>query len=198
MKLKISQAGEAVLRQPARPLSKEEILGRPFQDLIEAMLETMWDAPGVGLAAHQIGAPLQVAVIEDRPEYIEKVPAGQVSERERTPIPFHVLINPKLTIEGDETVEFFEGCLSVAGFTAIVPRAKRVRVDCLNEKAEPIIIEAWGWYSRILQHEIDHLRGILYIDLMRSRSFSTADNHARYWKDTPITEIWRRIPPLPE
>jgi peptide deformylase len=100
-------------------------------------------------------------------------------------------------VEGVETPEFFEGCLSLTGFTAIVPRAKRVRVECWNEKAERIVIDASGWYARILQHEIDHLRGILYIDRMRPRSFSTADNHARYWKDTPITEVWRQISPQP-
>jgi peptide deformylase len=198
VKLKIWQAGEAILRQPANPLSPEEILKRPIQDLIDAMRETMRDAPGVGLAAPQIGLPLQIAVVEDRLEYIEKLKPGQPSERERRPLPFHVLINPKLTVVGDETAEFFEGCLSVAGFTAIVPRAKFVRVDCLNEKAEPIVIEAGGWYSRILQHEIDHLRGILYVDLMQPRSFSTTDNHARYWKDIPIADFWRQVPPQPE
>jgi peptide deformylase len=191
--LKILQAGEEVLRQPARPLSPREIVGRPVQDLIESMRDTMRDAPGVGLAAPQIGLPLQLIVIEDRPEYIEKIPLEHASERERLPVPFHVMINPKLTVEGEETMEFFEGCLSVTGFTAIVPRARRVRVECLNEKAERIVIQAGGWYARILQHEIDHLRGVLYIDLMRSRSFSTADNHSRYWKDTPITEVLRQV-----
>ncbi len=198
MKLKIWQAGEAVLRQPARELSAEEIVGRPIQDLVETMRETMRDAPGVGLAAPQIGLPLQLVVIEDRPEYIEKLPPEHSIERDRRPVPFHVIINPMLTVDGEETEEFFEGCLSVTGFTAIVPRAKRVRVECWNEKAERIVIEARGWYARILQHEIDHLRGILYIDLMRTRSFSTADNHARYWKDTPTPELWRQVSPEPK
>jgi peptide deformylase len=191
--LKIRQAGEAVLRQPARPLSAEEIVGRPIQDLIDSMRETMRDAPGVGLAAPQIGLALQLVVIEDRLEYIEKLSPEHASERERRPVSFHVVINPKLTVEGEETAEFFEGCLSVTGFMAIVPRAKRVRVECLNEKAECVVMDASGWYARILQHEIDHLRGILYVDLMRSRSFSTADNHARYWKDTPTSEVWRQV-----
>jgi peptide deformylase len=197
VRLKIWQAGEAVLRHPARRLSPEEIVGAAVQDLIESMRETMRDAPGVGLAAPQIGLPLQLVVIEDRQEYSEKLPAGHASERERHPVPFHVVINPRLTVEGEETAEFFEGCLSVTGFTAIVPRAKRVRVECRNEKAEHIVIDARGWYARILQHEIDHLRGILYIDLMRPRSFSSADNHARYWKDTPITDVWRQLSPQP-
>ena len=185
MKLEILQVGEAVLRQTARSLSRDEILDRPVQNLIEAMRKAMRDAPGVGLAAPQIGLPLQLAVIEDRPEYIEKLAPEHVAERKRRSVPFHVIINPTLVIEGDEAVEFFEGCLSLAGFTAVVPRARRVRVECLNEKAEPVEIAADGWYARILQHEIDHLKGMLYIDRMKSRTFSTNDNYVRYWKDKP-------------
>jgi peptide deformylase len=183
MKLEIVQVGEPVLRLKARSISHDEILGSPVQDLINSMRNAMRDAPGVGLAAPQIGVPLQLAVIEDRPEYIEKVAPEHVEERKRRPVPFHVLINPRLAIEDSEVAEFFEGCLSVGGFTALVPRAMRVRVECLNERAEPVVIVAEGWYARILQHEIDHLNGILYIDRMKSRSFSTQDNYTRYWKD---------------
>ena len=103
-------------------------------------------------------------------------------------MPFHVLINPSITVIGSESAEFFEGCLSVAGFTAIVPRASEVRVDCLNEQAEPVVIDAKGWYARILQHEIDHLNGALYIDRMYPRSFTTQDNYTRHWKDVPVIE----------
>jgi len=189
MILKIRQVGEQVLRQKARPLSTDEILGRSTQELIESMRDTMHDAPGVGLAAPQVGYPLQVVVIEDQPEFIQKLPPEQVVERERKPVPFHVLINPKLTLLGSEVAEFFEGCLSLGGFTAIVPRAKQVRVEYLNEKAEQVIIDAGGWYARILQHEIDHLTGALYIDRMNSRSFCTQENYARYWKDRSVAEV---------
>ena len=88
-----------------------------------------------------------------------------------------------------ESAEFFEGCLSLAGFTAVVARAKQVRVECLNEKAEPVTIEATGWYARILQHEIDHLGGVLYVDRMNSRTFFTQDNYVRYWKDRSVAEV---------
>jgi peptide deformylase len=132
MILKIRQVGEQVLRQKARPLSMDEILDRSTQELIESMRETMHDAPGVGLAAPQVGFPLQLVVIEDQLEFIQKLPVEQVAERERRPVPFHVLINPKLTLPGAAFVEFFEGCLSVAGFTAVVPRAKQVRVEYLK------------------------------------------------------------------
>jgi peptide deformylase len=132
---------------------------------------------------------LQLVVIEDKAEFIQKLPPEQVAERDRRPVPFHVLINPKLTLLGSETAEFFEGCLSLAGFTAIVPRARQVRVQCLNERAEPVTIDAEGWYARILQHEIDHLHGVLYIDRMNSRSFCTQENYARCWKDRSVGEV---------
>jgi peptide deformylase len=189
MILKIRQVGEQVLRQKARPLSTDEILDRSMQELIESMRETMHDAPGVGLAAPQVGYSLQLVVIEDQAEFIQKLPAEQVAERERRPVPFHVLINPKLTLLDSEPAEFFEGCLSLAGFTAVVPRAKHVRVEALDEEAEPVMIEATGWYARILQHEIDHLGGMLYIDRMNSRTFFTQDNYVRHWKDRSITEV---------
>jgi peptide deformylase len=180
MILKIRQVGEIALRQFARPLSRDEILSPPIQQLMVAMRETMRDAPGVGLAAPQVGLPLQLAVIEDRQEYIDKLPAGQAEERGRVAVPFHVIVNPILTLVGDDRAPFFEGCLSLAGFTAVVPRAQWVRVECLNEQAEPVVIEAKGWYARILQHEIDHLHGKLYIDRMNSRTFMTAENYGRY------------------
>src|SRR5262245_2163531 len=124
MILKIRQTGELVLRQKSRPLSPDQIRAREIQELIESMRATMRDAPGVGLAAPQVGVSLQVVVIEDPVEFIQKLTPEQAEERERRPVPFQVLVNPVLTIPPGEKAEFFEGCLSVAGYTAIVPRAK--------------------------------------------------------------------------
>ena len=191
MILKIVQTGDIVLRQFARPLSRDEILSEPVQELIVAMRDTMRDAPGVGLAAPQVGMPFQLAVIEDAQDYIDKLPPGQAAERRRVPVPFQAIINPTLTIEVADEMHFFEGCLSVAGFTAIVPRALAVRVECLNERAEPVTIQAEGWYARILQHEIDHLHGKLYVDRMEPRSFSTLENFNRHWKDKSVADFWR-------
>ena len=120
MKLKIVQAGEPVLRQRARPLSKKEITGSAIQQLIEWMRETMYDAPGVGLAAPQVGLPLQIAVIEDRAAYLKSIPPERLEERRRRPVPFQVLINPQVTTSGG-LADFFEGCLSIAGWGALVP-----------------------------------------------------------------------------
>jgi peptide deformylase len=183
MNLKIVQAGDPVLRQVSRPLSEEEIKSASTQQLIELMRETMRDAPGVGLAAPQVGVSLQLAVIEDRVECAKDLSPEQLAERQRSPIPFHVIINPNLSIIGSPSAEFFEGCLSVAGFVGLVPRAINVHVECLNNQAEAVTIEAEGWYARILQHEIDHLNGTLYIDRMEPRSFTTVDNLNRYWKN---------------
>jgi len=109
---------------------------------------------------------LQLAVIED---------IGDSDAQERKPVPFHVIASPRLTL-GDEVVEHFEGCLSVEGFQALVPRARAVTVEALDHRGDPVTIRAAGWYARILQHEIDHLNGTLYIDRMKTRTFSTARN----------------------
>ncbi len=189
MRLKIVQIGEPVLRRRARSLSREEIALPETQQLILWMHETMRDAPGVGLAAPQIGLPLQLAVIEDRPEYIKDIAPERLAERQRQAVPFQVLINPRIVEQSSEQVEFFEGCLSLAGFSALVKRSREVAVEYWDERGEPRRIEAEGWYARILQHEIDHLFGRIYIDRMESRSFMSMENLGRYWKDMPVQEV---------
>lgn len=190
--LKIVQAGAPVLRQKARPLTPDEIRSQSCKQLIELMRQTMHDAPGVGLAAPQIGLSLQLAVIEDREDLLKGLEPAMLAEQDRRPVPFTVIVNPVITLDGSP-IEFFEGCLSLAGFSAIVPRATRVRVDYVDHNAEPVSIEAAGWHARILQHEIDHLGGTLYIDRMLSRSFTTVDNLARYWKSKPIPDVRRLL-----
>jgi peptide deformylase len=185
---KIVQVGEPVLRQKARSLTAAEIVSKDTRKLIEKMRETMRDAPGVGLAAPQIGVSLQIAVIEDLAEYHKDASMEKLAERERKAVPFHVIINPKIRKLSTQKVEFYEGCLSLSGFTAIVPRAHGLRVECLDERGKPKEIEASGWYARILQHEIDHLFGTLYIDRMQSRSFASLENFSRHWKDKSIRE----------
>ena len=188
-RLKIVQAGDPVLRQKGRALTAEEIALPAIQDLIVLMRDTMRDAPGVGLAAPQIGLAIQLAVIEDQPSYVQGIPQEVLAQRERTAVPFLVLVNPKIVEYSSETVEFFEGCLSVAGFSALVRRSRSVRVEYLDENAQPKTIEASGWFARILQHEIDHLNGRLYIDSMEPRSFATIENLSRHWKDLPIAAV---------
>ena len=193
MRLHIAQIGEEVLRVPANELSRKEILSAKTQELIEYMRDTMRNAPGVGLAAPQVGVPLQLAVIEDRAEYHKKLTPTQLSERQRRPIPFHVIVNPRIVSADNTGVEFFEGCLSVAGYSAIVPRARAITVEYLNERAESRRVEAVGWYARILQHEIDHLAGVLYVDRMRTSTLTTLENLERFWKDLPTSDVLAKL-----
>jgi len=193
MTLEIVQTGHPVLRTVARQLTLEEILSDSTKQLIEQMRDTMREAPGVGLAAPQIGESLQLAVIEDRSEYIKDASPEQLAKQKRSTVDFHVIINPRLHLVGDDTVDFYEGCLSVTGYGAVVGRSAKVRVECLNEFAEPITINAEGWYARILQHEIDHLNGTLYIDRMQTRSFTTMENVDRFWRGRSIEEIKQQL-----
>jgi len=187
--LPIVQAGNPVLRRAARPLRPNEIRSREIRDLIEQMKETMHAAPGVGLAAPQIGQGIQLAVIEDRSDYTREWTPQQLADRERKPVPFHVIINPKISVTGGELVEFFEGCLSLSNLMALVPRARKVRVECLDERAEPKVIEASGWYARILQHEIDHLGGTMYVDHMYPRTLMTVENYTSHWREKTVAEM---------
>jgi peptide deformylase len=191
MILKIRSAGDPVLRGRARPLTPEEIVSLRTQELIAAMHETMRDAPGVGLAAPQVGLPLQLAVIEDREETMQELGKEVLAERERKAVEFHVVINPVMTLESEPEVEFFEGCLSLPGLVAMVPRARKVKVECLDEHGHKKVIRASGWYARILQHEIDHLNGGMYVDRMRGTSLTTVENFARHWKGKSIGEVKR-------
>lgn len=194
MLLKIVQVGDPVLREPARTLTLPEIAGAQMQQLICDMRETMRGAPGVGLAAPQIGLPLRLAVIEDPDSILDDVPPEELARKERRPIAFHVIINPVIARLGAETVDFYEGCLSLAGFSAVVPRAKSIRVEYLDERGIARFVEASGWYARILQHEIDHLNGALYIDRMQSRTFTSLENVNRPGGDVPISGTPHDIP----
>jgi peptide deformylase len=189
MRLKIVNVGEPVLRTKSHELSREEILSPAIQSLIEYMRETVRDAPGVGLAAPQVGESMQLAVIEDKTEYHKTLTQSELREMGRRDVPFHVIVNPVMELLTEPTEVFFEGCLSLPAFTALVPRAREIRVRCLDHEGEPRVIDASGWYARILQHEIDHLHGVLYIDRMQSRSFSSLENYTRHWKDRSSNPI---------
>lgn len=189
MLLKIVEVGDPVLRSPARALTREEIRSPQLATLIELMRETMRAAPGVGLAAPQIGEPLQLAVIEDPIDYVNSLSPEERLAKSREAIPFHAIINPRLEVVEPGPAVFYEGCLSVPGFLAEVPRALAVRVHALDHQGDPRVIEARGWYARILQHEIDHLNGALFVDSMNARTLTSARNYAR---STP-----RRFEPSP-
>jgi len=164
-------------------LNADEINSTETQQIIVNMLETLRLAPGVGLAAPQVGLNLQLAIVEDREQYQATWSTQQLLARQRVSVPFHVLINPVIEIDpGSQLNTFFEGCLSVNGYTAAVPRSNCVHVRYLDEHGMPQSIEAVGWYARILQHEIDHLNGTLYIDRMMSRTFMSLKNYQDRWR----------------
>ena len=187
--LRIVQLGNPVLRAMARDVTPAELAETKTKDLVAVMRETMRKAPGVGLAAPQVGLGLRLAVIEDMPSIDDELTREERAERERDAVPFHVIVNPVLTPEDDTPVRHFEGCLSFTGYVAVVARAHAVRVECLDEKGHPKTIRARGWYARILQHEIDHLNGIVYVDRMETRTLMSNDSLAGHWDGHDVEEI---------
>jgi peptide deformylase len=195
---KIVQVGDPVLRRRARELSRDEIASPGIRGLIAGMRDTMRDAPGVGLAAPQIGESLQLVVIEDPPNLHAGLTPEQLAERERAAVPFHVLVNPRLIVEDRAEISAYEGCLSFSGFMMIVPRYRRVRVEALDEHGTPVVVVGGGWYARILQHELDHLRGVVCCDRMEPRTLTTYDNHLRHWRSMTTDEVRAEVGPMPD
>jgi peptide deformylase len=185
----IVQAGHPVLRTPAAPVTAEMIGTPALDELIAYMTAAMRDAPGVGLAAPQIGIGLQVIVLEDTEERMARLTAEQLHERGRQAFPLTVILNPELRLIEGERAVFFEGCLSVVGYTALVERALAVEVTGLTPRGEPFHWAVSGWPARILQHEVDHLRGVLYVDRMLTRSFCSAAEAQARWIDVPVDAV---------
>lgn len=144
--LEIKKYPAKILKQKASPV---KVIDREFQTLIDDMIETMYAAPGVGLAAPQVGVSKRLAVIDISTKGAE--------------MPLLVLINPEV-VEKEGCIEFEEGCLSLPGYTAKVERAEKMMVRAMNREGKLVEIESEGLLSIALQHEIDHLDGILLID----------------------------------
>ncbi|KAL6996559.1 Peptide deformylase 1A, chloroplastic/mitochondrial [Sarracenia purpurea var. burkii] len=172
----IVKAGDPVLHEPARDVPPEEVTSDRIRKIIDDMVVVMRKAPGVGLAAPQIGIPLKIIVLEDTKEYISYAPEEDTKAQDRRPFDLLVVVNPKLKRKGNKTALFFEGCLSVDGFRAMVERSLEVEVTGLDRDGQPIKVDASGWQARILQHECDHLDGTLYVDKMVPRTFRTVKN----------------------
>jgi len=172
---RIVQVGDPVLRAATAAVDPGTIRTPEIQDLIRRMVAAMHKAPGVGLAAPQVGVSKRIIVMEDRPEMTAGLPRDVLVEREREPQPLRVLINPVMTMVGTETRDFFEGCLSIAGYTAMVTRNREVAVSYLDENGNPQEWHARGWPARVMQHEYDHLERVLYTDKMIRQSFMSTD-----------------------
>ncbi|XP_062212958.1 peptide deformylase 1A, chloroplastic-like isoform X1 [Phragmites australis] len=178
------KAGDPVLHEPAQEVAPGDVPSEKVQGVIDRMIDVMRKAPGVGLAAPQIGVPLRVRatnntaiiVLEDTQEYIGYAPKKDIEAQDRRPFDLLVIINPKLKKTSKRTAFFFEGCLSVDGYRAVVERHLDVEVSGLDRNGSPIKIQTSGWQARILQHECDHLEGTLYVDKMVPRTFRIVDN----------------------
>ncbi|MDQ0372931.1 peptide deformylase [Cellulomonas humilata] len=176
----VVQAGHPALRAVATPYDGQ-LSDAELAALLDVMHRTMRAAPGVGLAAPQLGLPVALAVLED---------PGTVSEehaevREREPLPYRVLVNPQYTPVGDERVGFYEGCLSVVGYQAVVARARHVHLTGTDERGEALDELVGGWSARIVQHETDHLAGTLYLDRAELRSLAATDEFGARWAAEP-------------
>ncbi|CAG7868990.1 unnamed protein product [Brassica rapa] len=186
----IVAAGDPVLHEKAREVDPDEIGSERIQKIIDDMVKVMRLAPGVGLAAPQIGIPLRIIVLEDTKEYISYAPKEEVLAQERRPFDLLVMVNPELKGVSNKKALFFEGCLSVDGFRGAVERYLEVEVTGYDRQGKRIEVNASGWQARILQHECDHLDGNLYVDKMIPRTFRTVDN-----LDLPLAEGCPKLGP---
>lgn len=189
----IVQTGAVGLRSRALEVAPERITTPSMRELVTTMVATMRAAPGVGLAAPQIGVPLRVIVLEDRDDLQKTLTEEEKRERLRAPFPTRVFFNPVLKPIGEEQAMFFEGCLSVKGFVALVERHFEVEVTGFGADGSAQTWRVRGWPARILQHEVDHLDGTLYVDRMKTRSFTTADQAKALYAGKPMADIRRLI-----
>jgi peptide deformylase len=184
----IVQAGERVLRRRAQEVPAA-LIGTPaLHSLVSVMIEAMRRAPGVGLAAPQIGVPWRIFVAEDQEERLEQLPAETREERGRVALPLTVLVNPSVVADGEEQVTFYEGCLSVRGYGALVTRWNAVKVRGIDHEGRDVALGLQGWPARIMQHEMDHLEGTLYVDRMLTRSFASESELARLSSE-PVSDV---------
>jgi peptide deformylase len=175
--LKVARMGHPVLRARARPIEPSQIGSPRIQQLIDDMFETMQEYQGVGLAAPQVHESLRVFV------------AGFASDDDDDDgpargIPLMAIINPEITPIGDEVVEDWEGCLSIPDIRGRVPRSRQITVRAYDRRGKRIEVKAGGFTARVIQHETDHLDGVLFFDRMRSfQTLTFLDEFGRYWSD---------------
>lgn len=160
----ICRMGNPVLRQKAKEISRDYLVSDDFRQLVIDLRDSMKHYGGIGIAAPQIGVSLQVAVIE----------LNSINRYgEEVNLPFTVFVNPKLEFLTDEEQGFWEGCLSVPGLRGFVERPRKLKVTFLDEKGQNREIIADGFLATVIQHELDHLFGILYIDRIKDMKLFT-------------------------
>jgi peptide deformylase len=174
--LKVARMGHPVLRAKALPIPPKHIGSPGLQQLIDDMFETMQEYEGIGLAAPQIHQGLRLFVAGLRnAAFSDEIPADEE-------MPFLALINPELTPVGEPDHNGWEGCLSVPDIRGLVPRAPSVKVRAFDRKGRRVEFTAHGLSARVIQHETDHLDGILFFDRMKSLdSLTYMDEYRRHW-----------------
>jgi peptide deformylase len=171
--LKVARLGHPVLREPAKPVLPEQIRTPEIQRFIDDMVETMREYDGAGLAANQVHALRQIAVIE-----VQKNPRYPDAPE----VPLTVVINPVVTPLTEEREDGWEGCLSVPDMRGVVPRYTSVRLECLDREGNRVDLVAKDFFARVIQHETDHLNGIVYVDRIADmRTLSHIAEWNRYW-----------------
>lgn len=155
--LQISKLGHPVLRTPCEPVPAADVLLPAFQEFVDDMVGTMRENQGAGLAAPQVFVGRRVAVIEA---------SGRERGADKPEHPLLVLINPEFTAVGTTTEEDWEGCLSIDNLRGLVPRHVRIQVKALGRDGKKIAFKSEGFHARVIQHEIDHLNGVLFLDRM--------------------------------
>lgn len=173
--LKIARLGHPIIRGKTESVSTEELQTPEIQNLIDSMIETMRDANGVGIAAPQVHSPKRIIVIEvspDNPRYPQK---GL--------IPLTVIVNPTIVSQSDDYEQDWEGCLSVPDLRGKVPRSTSLQVSGRDRDGNPLEFEAKGFFARVIQHEVDHLEGKVYLDrLPDMRTLTFSREYEKYWK----------------
>jgi peptide deformylase len=183
--LKIARMGHPVLRAKTRPLHPSEIRTPKIQQLIDDMFETMKEYQGVGLAAPQVHESLRLFVA-GFPPVVEDDGDGEDEDRDEDEdeedVPLMAVINPEIEAVTRELVEDWEGCLSIPDIRGRVPRARQILVRAYDRMGKKIEIQASGFTARVIQHETDHLDGVLFFDRMKSfQSLTFLDEYGRYW-----------------
>jgi peptide deformylase len=172
--LKVARMGHPVLRTPAAPLERSDIKNAAVQRLIDDMMDTMAEYHGVGLAAPQVHESVRLFVVAFDPTKPEP--------GEDDPLEPFAIINPELTPVGEEIVEDWEGCLSIPDIRGRVPRFRELGLRAHNRKGERFELRLRDFQARVIQHENDHLDGVLFFDRMRAfTSLTFLDEYSRYW-----------------
>ena len=178
--LKVSRLGHPVLRTVAQPIDPASITTPAVQRLIDDMFDTMREYAGVGLAAPQVHEGVRVFVAGIRPRPL----GAEISDDEDMPL--MALVNPEITLVGASTELGWEGCLSIPDIRGRVPRAPAVKVKAFDRTGKPIAFTAKGFPARVIQHEFDHLDGILFFDRMKTfESLSYLEEYDRFWVKHP-------------